>query len=1479
MPALAANVVQTLTTGTLRDVTLSASGSTAYVSNTDGWVTAFDVASGDVLGRWKVGTTLAGMDVSPDGRYLVAAEAAIERGAEGYSTIRVHRLDLQTGVVTDYTSRVNNSYSSGFYDVAWAKDGSVLVSRSSGPEVTVWSLDTSTGLFWTVSGVPSQYFYGSFTASPDRSKILFGIEGASGAPLYVYDGPNKSMTQIAVTANSTNIGLQAISNAGMVAQAIYGQLLVYDTSYKRIGDLVATRPDLKYNVAGVEFSADGSKLFVLDTNFDRILQYSTTDWSIERSIQIGSEVGYGYYGTGAYGDRLSLSADGSYLVVFSGATVFSVDTRLTWDPGSDKADVITGDAGANTIFGFGDDDVINGGAGNDTLYGDDGNDTLIGGPGNDMLYGGEGIDTVDYSNAPAGITADLSYTGNWTYGDGNDQLYSIENIKGSAFNDTLTGGAGPNVLEGGAGNDTLSGGGGGDTLLGGAGDDRLTGGIGDDIIDGGAGNDTASYANASFSVRVDLNKDGVIQNTLGGGADTLIGIENLSGSTYNDVLVGSSGANILEGGGGDDILDGGAGSDTALYADASANYTWARNNDGSWTVTDKRSYGTGVDTLLNIETLKFSDKSVTLSSSDTTTTVDALTPRGAAQVAAGGSFLDVVISADSKSFFANDSDGYVVGYSIATGGVTGRWKVGALLGGMDVSADGRYLFVAEQLPYAYNDSVEGVATLHRLDLQTGQVKDFTLAIKGGDRGFYDVAVAQDGTVYLSQSSTSANQTNLWALDTATGKFAPTQNTYYPEATLTVSADRTKIMIGPQGIYSGSAYLYDTTTKTQTGSTSSTWSNSGVQAVSAAAKLMVHATYGQAIVYDLNGAKKADLGALHPELQSRFNGMSFSADGKSLFVFDSSVDRVLELSSTDWSIKRAIALTYVDYNTAGGLYGDRVVTSADGHYLTVTTGLGVSTVDLLADWRSGSDGADVLKGDAGPNILYGFGGNDVIDGGAGDDKLYGDAGDDRLIGGLGADLLDGGAGNDTADYSTATAGVVVNLTSTYQQDTRGAGLDTLVSIENLIGSAFDDQLWGDASANRLEGGDGNDILYGNEGSDTLIGGAGDDVLHGGAGDDTYDGGAGFDVVSYETAALGVTVDLSKTGLQNTRGGGVEILANIEGLKGSAYADTLTGDAGANILDGGAGDDILNGGGGDDILTGGAGNDTIDGGAGKDTARYSGAKADYSVVNNADGTTTVTDLRSGSPDGVDRLINIDVIAFSSVPSINEIASQMFNILRLPTSTASGSSMARDLMNRWTYGSLTADQVTQVIVNTADSTTSVASMSYQFFTGKVPTAGGVDFLISPTGPNATNLNSAYYAQFNTVNRYINFAVNLGKNGEAKDSFAAAYGSLSLFDATKKAYAAIFGGTPTDDKVHSLIDTRVDYLAYYGGDGATGIGTKAAMVGFLLAAAATENLGVIAKSNDAWLTDLADGAAPFAVNILDPANGYYKADFVFGG
>lgn len=177
---------------------------------------------------------------------------------------------------------------------------------------------------------------------------------------------------------------------------------------------------------------------------------------------------------------------------------------------------------------------------------------------------------------------------------------------------------------------------------------------------------------------------------------------------------------------------------------------------------------------------------------------------------------------------------------------------------------------------------------------------------------------------------------------------------------------------------------------------------------------------------------------------------------------------------------------------------------------------------------------------------------------------------------------------------------------------------------------------------------------------------------------------------------------------------------------------------------------------------------------------------------------------------------------------------------------------------------------------STTSVANLSYAFFAGYTPKMGGLDFLVSPTGPNPSNLNSAYYAAFSAENRYINFSVALGKGGEGQARFAANYGALDLSAAATKAYAEIFGFAPEAGKIDTILNaqvsngqggtyTRADYFASYGGDGLNGQGTKAAMVGWLLSEAAKADLGVYAKANDALLADIAnDGQAAFNVDLL---------------
>lgn len=537
-------------------------------------------------------------------------------------------------------------------------------------------------------------------------------------------------------------------------------------------------------------------------------------------------------------------------------------------------------------------------------------------------------------------------------------------------------------------------------------------------------------------------------------------------------------------------------------------------------------------------------------------------------------------------------------------------------------------------------------------------------------------------------------------------------------------------------------------------------------------------------------------------------------------------------------------------------------------------------------------ANVILGTAASDNLYGASGADILRGGGGDDFLWSSGGNDTF---------DGGDGGDWAQFMQSSQGVSVDLAISGAQNI-GPSTSTFISIESLQGSAYDDVLKGDGGGNSLSGYNGNDTIYGRDGNDGIGGDAGNDTIYGGAGNDNIVGGSGNDVIygeagddrishQSETTDLtlgndyidggdgvdsvwvtyvdfGVSIDLSVSTEQKIGGGFTLTIKNVENLDGWQFADKLTGNAADNRFWGWNGDDV------------------IDGGAGVDTVGMRGYSTDYSVTWTTNGWQIAdkrayvapSQLGSGSIyDGVDLVKNVEFIEYydKTVALGDGMTLVVGNILRQTESSATST----DLSNRLSSGAITATQAVSELVGKAGATTSVATLAYEFFTGKIPGQAGVDYLVSPTGPNPNNLNSAYYQSFNLENRYINFAVNLGKLGEGKDAFAAKYGSFSLVDATREAYKTIFGAAPTDAKIHAMIDSRIDYFATYGGDGANGIGTKAAMVGWLLAEAQKADLGVMVKANNAWLTDLADGSAPFAVDILDPAKGYYKADFIFGG
>jgi len=321
-----------------------------------------------------------------------------------------------------------------------------------------------------------------------------------------------------------------------------------------------------------------------------------------------------------------------------------------------------------------------------------------------------------------------------------------------------------------------------------------------------------------------------------------------------------------------------------------------------------------------------------------------------------------------------------------------------------------------------------------------------------------------------------------------------------------------------------------------------------------------------------------------------------------------------------------------------------LTGGDGidsaSYATATAAVSVN-IGLSGPQNTGGSGVDSL---ATIENLIGSDFNDLLIGGAGANSLSGGLGADTLDGGLGNDLLAGGDGADTASYASATQGVTVSLALAGAQNTVGAGIDSLSSLENLLGSAFDDMLSGTKAANRIDGGSGADTIFGDAGADTLLGGDGNDVFIFASTTDfvageSVTGGNGIDELRFTTTqavtlvlSAGVAVEkvVIGTGVAATAVSTATTAINIDAaaltagisIVGNAGANKLSGSGFGDSLDGGGGKDILSGGGGADTLNGGAGSDRLTGGAGADVFVFN------TTLSSSANLDVVTDFVSGT-----------------------------------------------------------------------------------------------------------------------------------------------------------------------------------------------------------------------------------------------------------
>ncbi|WP_445630526.1 beta strand repeat-containing protein [Nostoc sp. DSM 114167] len=859
-------------------------------------------------------------------------------------------------------------------------------------------------------------------------------------------------------------------------------------------------------------------------------------------------------------------------------------------------DVVNGQGGNDKIDGLSGDDLLRGGTGNNTLIGSLGNDTLDASysSGNNILTGDAGDDYLDISYS----------TGNNTVsgGDGNDYFYT-PGVQGS------------NILNGGDGNDSFS------LFV----TDTALSSLATQTIDGGTGDDLLTVnSNATEAITSTFNhatNTGSI--TTGTYQINYKNIERLdiSGTSYNDYIVGSNGNDTIRPSPGNDTLTGSGGKDTFVY-------DTYRSGASSDTITDFGGVGKGTNptaaVIAEVDTLNFAG--------------DGLTAQNLV-LTQNGSNLEITFDADSspKIILQNFALENLDNLSLSTGATVNSGNI--LFSGQTTITDSFDVFNANSTQGTLfnkntvtflndlNNNVSGFDNSD--DVINGQGGDDLIDGKSGNdllRGGAgndtligdvgnDILVEDTGNNFLV-GGIGDDSLNV---DSSTGK-----NTLDGGA-----GDDTLYARGSQG------------NNLLSGGDGNDFLDASELAIAEG-----HDFIGSSGNNTLNGGAGDDtLRAESPKSNSLLSG----DDGNDYLSTSG-----LEYYRSDYSFRSS------GNNTLNGGIGDdtllaeistgnNLLSGGDGNDLLSISGvvIGTSSGDIYGP----SSGNNTLNGGTGDDTLRAeiSTGNNLLSGGDGNDSLYlSTSSPDTVRSYLVTQTVDGGQADDllSVDYSNATGGITTTFNATtnigsmtagkyqvsYQNIERLNILDTAYD-DNIVGSNGNDTLSIDSGGkDTIDGGKGDDLLsveysnattgitttfnpttnigaitagnnrvsyknierlniLGTDYNDFIVGSNGDDTLSTGfGGNDTIDGGKGDDLLyfnyNYYDPSEGITTTFNATTNIGSITKGTRLISykNIEGLNisGTQYDDLIVGSNGNDTLD-----------------TGYGGNDTIDGGTGNDS----------------------------------------------------------------------------------------------------------------------------------------------------------------------------------------------------------------------------------------------------------------------------------------
>ncbi|MNR98479.1 Bifunctional hemolysin/adenylate cyclase precursor [compost metagenome] len=876
----------------------------------------------------------------------------------------------------------------------------------------------------------------------------------------------------------------------------------------------------------------------------------------------------------------------------------------------------------------------------ENVIGGSGNDTFVANDAANVFDGGAGSNTVDYSASTTGaVTVDLFHangvgtSGGFAQG---DKFINIQNVIGSTFDDTFVASAAVNTFDGGGGthnrvsyaNDTIgvtvdlvNGLGSGVGSLA-AGDkffniQDATGGSGNDTFiasnvanafNGGAGSNTVSYEYSDVGVTVDL-----VAGTGSGGyaaGDVLSNIQNVKGSTSDDLFIANNVANSFVGNGGVDTVsyikatdgngvtvDLNAGTGTGGYAEGDR-YDGIRNATGT-------SYDDTfvASNLANTFDGGLGSNTVSYAASNTGVTVDLLNGTGAGGYAQDDRYIsiqNVIGSASDDLFIANAStnrfDGGIstaashnrVSYATDTADLTIDLLNAGVAGIGGNAAGDTYVNIQDLTGGLGNDTFIASAAANNFDGGGGTHNRVSYA---SDTANLTIDLLNAGVAGIGGNAAGDTYTNIQDITGGSG-----DDTF---------------------IASAAANNFD-------GGTSTATSHNRVSYASDTANLTIDLLNAGAI--GLGGNAQGDT---YTNIQDVTGG-----SGDDTFIASAAANNFDGGTSTATSHNRVsyasdTANLTIDLLNAGaiGLGGN-----AQGDTYTniqdVTGGAGNDTFIASAaannfDGGGGTHNRVSYASDT-ANLtidllnagVVGIGGNAAGDTYTNIQDITGGSGNDTFIASAAANAFDGGGGtHNRVSYASDTADLTINLLTPGAIGVGGnAQGDTYTNIQDITGGSGNDTFIASAAANAFDGGGGshNRVSYASDSANLIInlseqlasgvaagtgsGGnaAGDTYTNiqdvtGGAGNDTFvaslaansfDGGAGSNTVSYASSLGGVTVNLSAQtvgGVNSNTGSGNyaqgDVYTNIQNVIGSTSSDTFIAGTAANAFTGNGGSDTV------------------------------------------------------------------------------------------------------------------------------------------------------------------------------------------------------------------------------------------------------------------------------------------------------------------